>query len=520
MSSLHATRPVAHEQPGAEMFAGVQPRAAAPSLRPYQERDLAKVRAAMRTHRAVLLTQPCGSGKGFLAAHIVHSAVARGKRVIFLVNRRALVIDFSQRLDRLGVDHGVIMGNDPRRKAWLSTHVASIDTLSRREVVPHADILIIDEARFACSPMWQKTVAKYPNAKILGLDATPIRTDGRGLGEMFDAMVVGPTVAELIQNKFLVPSVTFSGMRPDTSNVSTVGGDYKNDALAAVSDTNQLVGDIVDNWKTISHGRKTVAFGVNKKHALHIAEQFRLQGVQFAYVDDKTPDNERQHIWNDFDYGHLVGISSVGVIGFGWDHPVCSTVIKARKTQSLSVDQQQSGRGSRIYPGKTEFFVLDHAGNYLIHGFYEDPREYSLEGNGIKESEDPEPPLHECGKCRQVWSGWNNKCPICGSIVEPRAAAEIEVVEGTLQEVLPRVVCNACKREMPGCRAGDLCVGEVDGLLPYGACPGVAQRAYQIKELSKNPKIAELQRIAEERGYRAGWLHFQIQKLGLARGAR
>src|ERR1019366_7074365 len=123
-------------------------------LRDYQEHDLADLRAAFRTHRAVLLVQPTGAGKGTLASFIVQSAVSRGNRVLFLVNRRNLVHDFAKRLNGLGIEHGVIMGNDPRRRPDLSTHVASIDTLHRRDAVPPADLLVIDETRFAVSPTW------------------------------------------------------------------------------------------------------------------------------------------------------------------------------------------------------------------------------------------------------------------------------------------------------------------------------------------------------------------------------
>jgi len=495
-------------------------------LRDYQLRDLEAVRAAMRQYRSVLLRQPCGAGKGTLASFITHSAAVRGKRIIFLVNRRALVHDMADRLKRLGVPHGVIMGNDPRRAPWQPVHVASVDTLHRRQHVPKADLLIIDECRFAISPIWRKVVDRYPDAKILGLDATPTRTDNRGLGEMFDYMVQGPSVEELIAKGHLVRSRTFAGKSPDTSNVRHTGGEFNEQALAAVCDQKKLIGDIVDNWKLLSPGRKTVAFGVNKSHASNIAEQFRCAGVNFAYVDDKTSDDERKKIWDDLDYGQLLGIASIGVIGFGWDHPIVSTVIQGRPTESLSVDIQQIGRGSRPYKDKDFFLVLDHASNYTRHGFYEDPRTWSLEGEAVSAGDrEASVRVTYCRQCFGTFRTGPTICPYCGA---PIVAEERKVIveEGQLEEVRPRMVCDACRREMPGAAAGDPCAGvsewgefgEIGVGLPYGACPGVARRAYEVRALHADPEIAALQKTAAERAYKSGWVWLRLKDLARQRG--
>ena len=229
------------------------------------------------------------SGKGTLASFIVHSAVERGRRVIFLVNRRTLVHDMSKRLDRLGLEHGVIMGNDPRNKPWLNVHVASIDTLHRRHKMPEADLLILDEAHFSVSPTWAKVLDKFPESKVLGMTATPIRLDGRGLGELFETMVKGPTVSELIAAGHLVPSRTFAPSEPDVSTVKSTAGDFNQKALAEVCDKKKLVGNIVEHWKRLSSDRKTAAFGVNQDHAMHIAEEFRCAGIDFALRRCRQP---------------------------------------------------------------------------------------------------------------------------------------------------------------------------------------------------------------------------------------
>ena len=144
----------------------------APELREYQLRDLLQVRHLFRKHRSVLLVQPTGAGKGFLAAYMVRTAKSRDFRVLFLVNRRTLVNDMCQRVGRMGLEYGVIMGNDRRTNMASHVQIASIDTINRREFTPPAELLIIDEAHFALSPTWMQVVARYPEAKKLGMTPT------------------------------------------------------------------------------------------------------------------------------------------------------------------------------------------------------------------------------------------------------------------------------------------------------------------------------------------------------------
>lgn len=455
------------------------------ALRDYQARNLEAVRAAMRQYRSTLLVEPCGSGKGTEATYIVRSAVAKGRRVMFLVNRRTLVRDMSRRLDRLGLEHGIIMGSDPRHDPSLPIQIASIDTLHRRERIPAADLLILDEAHFAVSPTWRAVVDRYPAAKILGMTATPIRLDGLGLGEMFNVMIQGLSVVELISRGFLVPSRTFAPSTPELAGVKKTAGDFNQRQLAEACDRKKLVGDIVAHWKRLSADRKTVSFGVDQKHAQHIAEQFRCSGVDCAYVDADTGDDERDRIWDDLDHGRLPIVSSVGIISYGWDHPVVSTVILARPTESLQLHLQQIGRGSRPAPGKTDLLVLDHAGNTHRHGIYEDERDWSLHGAALRESGNQESvPITTCRKCFGVFrSGVVDVCPYCGAPVEKQTRS-IKTVNAELEEF---------RRQQ-----------KQDAIEDWRA---------RMTADKKRERFTEFRRIAAERGYKPGWpmVQFKVQ---------
>jgi len=471
-------------------------------LRDYQQHDLEALRVVLRSKQAVLYVAPCGSGKGTVISHIVNTCVERKKASTFAVHGKTLVHDMSQRVARLGIKHGVLLGGH-RREHWHAVQVASIDTLWRMNHPPKVDLFLIDEAHMCLSPTWSKAVqsliANNPAMKIIGFTATPIRLDKKGLGRLsgglFDDMVLGPSEQDLINMGHLVKSRTLEPTPPtDLGKVGKVAGEFNTKQMAQVCDKTTVIGDIVKHWKRHAHDKKTAAFGVDQAHANHIAEQFREAGVNWAYVDAETPDSERARIWRDLDdpSGNLMGVSSVGCISVGWDHPIVSCLIAARKTASLGLWKQMLGRGSRPYRGKDHFLVLDHVGNRALHhpyGYFEDAVPWQLNGPAIKDTGDKPPSVSTCKKsyrwpdfrneppkiinglqmpCYATFKTGPRECPYCGLPLQVDKRT-VTVVEGELKEIVKGVVVQPHEQEM---------------------------RAYfdQQKEIS------------ERRGYKQGWL--------------
>ncbi len=290
---------------------------------------------------------------------------------------------------------------------------------------------LVHNCHFAVSDGWKQMMTKYPNARFLLMTATPIRLDGRGLEEIADVMVMGPSVQTLIDQGYLVPSVVYAPPSPEALSVKK----FTDKEMSSLLDKNRIIGDIVKTWLYRSAERKSVTFAVDKAHAEHIAEEFRCAGVSATTVTDVTPDDERARIWKDFDHGTLRMVTSVGVISYGWDHPICSTVVLARPTDSLGLFLQQVGRGCRPAPGKDHLLVLDHAGNTVRHGMYEDEREWSLSGGCInKRKIDDAPSVTFCRACFLTFRPGPDRCPACGvAIVKHKRT--VEVMEGHLEEV-------------------------------------------------------------------------------------
>lgn len=481
-----------------------------PTLRPHQQRDLDALRTEVHAGRNPVLVAPCGYGKGTLLSVIVHNATQLGHRVIFAVHGKSLVVDMSERVTKLGIKHGVLLGGE-RRERWHSVQVASIDTLHRMTHPPEAALIIIDEAHMALSPTWRKTLDRYPNARFIGATATPIRLDGKGLGKatggLFDSMVLGPSEEELISLGNLVGSRVLAPPPPaDIGNVKKTAGEFNSKQLSAVCDKTKLIGDIVGHWR--KHGNvKTAAFGVDQAHAMHITESFRGAGVQWAYVDANTSNDERQRIWKDLDSGSLMGVSSVGCISIGWDHPVVSCLISARPTASLGLWKQMLGRGSRPHPRKTHFLVLDHSGNTHRHapyGMFEDSVEWSLDGAAVRISEDKKPPAVATCKHSHKWPDFRNEppkiinglqmpcyatfragpkeCPYCGMPLKV-IARKVEVEAGELTEII-----------RPGSREERI----------------EAARVAAENERNLKGKYYELLEAAKKRGVKPGWAYHRF----------
>jgi len=336
-----------------------------------------------------MLVAGCGYGKGVITTKIIEGAAAKGKNVLFLVRGRDRVADMHKRVAKLGIAHGVLMGGT-KRERWHSVQVSSSDTVHRMKEKPKADLIIIDECHLSLSPSFRGVLDCYPGAKILGLTATPLLGTGHPLGKksggIFESMVKGPSVRQLISEGYLVRSEVIAPTPPaDLKNLRKMAtGEFDAGQGEAICDTPKIIGDAVEHYRRFASGLKAVSFGFTQKHASDIAESFRAAGINWAYVDANTPDDEREHIWRDYDTGDLVGISSCGVISIGWDHSICKCLILCGKTNSFPLYHQRLGRGSRPHPGHDHFRVHDHTGNWLEFvdqgPFFESDIDWQLDG--------------------------------------------------------------------------------------------------------------------------------------------
>jgi DNA repair protein RadD len=368
-------------------------------LRPFQALDIVRMRRAYSAGASrVCYCLPTGGGKTVVFSFIVASATRRGRRVLILGHREEITAQISGSLTDMGVSHGIIAPGYPAT-IW-PVQVASVATFARR-LDPSAlpfDLIVIDECHHATAASWRTILAAYPEAKVLGVTATPVRLDGKGLDDIFDQMIIGPDVATLTDGGYLVPSVVFTPLRlPNLAQVRTRAGDYAIDQLSAKMSERSLIERAVKDYLQRCPGVPAVAFGVDRQHSEKIAQAFREAGIRSAHLDGETSRDERKRMIAALGTGELDVLANCGLISEGVDVPAIVAAILLRPTQSLALCRQQVGRTSRPSPGKKRAIILDHAGNCFRHGLPDTPRTWTLGATKSKTKERHD--LRRCEAC-------------------------------------------------------------------------------------------------------------------------
>lgn len=346
-------------------------------FRQYQENGIRDIFNKWKEgKRSILFQMPTGTGKTILFNKIVKMGYEKKRKVLIVVHRIELVEQITNKLRRKGVDVGQIIAGEKADYTKI-VQVASIQTLSRREH-PEANLIIIDECHHSKANIYKKLWKIYPDAKFLGVTATPYRLSGEGFDDLFDDLIVTMSISEFIRQGFLVDVTHYSCSTPDLSGVKYRKGDYAEEMLSMVMLDNSIMKDLIESYNEICPEKSAIIFAVDIKHSTEIVQRFKATGITAEHIDAKTPKDEREKILNDFKNKKIKVVSNVNIITEGFDFPECEAVILARPTKSLSLYLQMVGRVMRKAKDKKEGIILDNAGLWLEHGLSIIDREWSL----------------------------------------------------------------------------------------------------------------------------------------------
>ena len=424
------------------------------ALRPYQLEAVQRVRLAfMEGHRAVLFVLPTGGGKTVVFSHIAQQAAARGNRIAVLVHRAELLEQASRSLAALGVEHGLIAaGRSMNLRAPVQ--VASVSTLARRLdlIKPeHFQLLIVDEAHHSNAGTWSKVIGHFRSAHLLGVTATPVRSDGRGLGEFYSELVLGPTPVWLSDNGYLAPARVYAPpIGFSAQGLRRRMGDFDLRQAAGALGGSRILGDAVSHYQRHLTGRTAIGFCCSIAHAQAVAEAFSERGIKAASIDGTQDAATRRQLLEQLGDGELKVLTSCSLIGEGVDVPSVGGCLLLRPTQSLALHLQMIGRCLRPQPGK-EAVILDHVGNIERLGHHLDVQEWSLDG--IKKREQTRAPsVKTCPQCFCAMASTLSLCPECGHVFRPERQ-KLVTVEGELREISQQELRSRRKKEQGDARS-------------------------------------------------------------------
>ncbi len=366
------------------------------SLRDYQQQAKEQIFSQWDSADNILYQMPTGTGKTRLFTSIIRDINVWGlrngqrQRILIITHRSELIEQIDRSLNKYHVAHGIIAGTfKDKRDLSLPVQVASIQTFthgSNEHIARHLDVdfIIIDEAHHAVANSYTKLWKLYPDAKKLGVTATPWRMNNGGFRTNFEAFIPSMPIKQFMEAGWLAPYQYYS--IPTSSSIMKsiesihefdVDGDYKVSALERTMDNDHIRAQLIDSYNKLAKGKKGIIYSISREHSEHICAKYQSIGVKIVSIDSTTPARKREMLVDDFKAGIIDIIVNVDIFSEGFDCPDIEFIQLARPTKSLVKYIQQVGRGLRRN-GDKKCIILDNVGMYATFGLPDADRPWEL----------------------------------------------------------------------------------------------------------------------------------------------
>lgn len=387
------------------------------TLRDYQQKAKEEIFSRWSIVDNILYQMPTGTGKTRLFTSIIRDISLWGLRhsifvrILIIAHRSELIEQSSNCLSRYRIDHGVLAGTmKEMRDLRKPIQVASIQTITHpanRHLIEDLkfDFIIIDEAHHAIARSYKLLWKFCPDAKKLGVTASPWRMNNCGFTGLFDAFIPSMNIKEFIKQGWLASYLYYS-IPIDSKVIRTINairefdveGDFRQKALIDVIDTSKIRAQLFDSYAKNAFGRKGIIYSISRSHSEHICEQYRNHNVRIENIDSKTPIERRYAVIQAFKNGKIDIIVNVDIFSEGFDCPDIEFIQLARPTKSLVKYVQQVGRGLRKN-GSKQCIILDNVGMYSRFGLPDEERDWEsyfygrecdakLQSSGIRQKQD------------------------------------------------------------------------------------------------------------------------------------
>ena len=337
------------------------------NLRDYQQEMKLRLFEEWELHRNVMVQMPTGTGKTHLLTAIVREFLHGSDTPVWIVaHRRELVEQIEETVARYGM-----------RKENGRVKVISIQWLSRnwKDMDEEPGLIVIDEAHHALAETYRELWKRYPEARKLGMTATPCRLNGKGFTDLFDSLITSWTIPEFIGKGWL-SAFDYVSIRTnsreqrliDTLKKRGADGDYQVKEMNEVLNRQSSIGRLYESMMKYAAGKKGIVYAVSIAHARQIAAHYNLHRVAAVAIDSKTPASERKELVENFRRGRINVLVNVDIFSEGFDCPDVEFIQLARPTLSLAKYLQQVGRGLRKSGNKESCMLIDNVGLYRIFG--------------------------------------------------------------------------------------------------------------------------------------------------------
>ena len=340
----------------------------------YQEDMKGRIEGELRLHRSVMAQMPTGTGKTYLLTAVIDSFVSNNpmEKVWIVAHRRELVSQIDETVRKF---HSYYASNTS--SLLSSVKAMSIQWLMRHydEIEEEPGMIVIDEAHHALAKTYKEMWERFPNAKFLGLTATPCRLNGKGFTDLFDVLVQSWSVPEFISKGRLATydfvSIKSDGVTQrliDSLQKRGADGDYQNKEMDMLLNKKPSIERLYQSLEEFGKDRKGIVYAINISHAQKITKLYQENGVKAIAIDSKTPATERQQDIEAFKKGDIQVLVNVDIFSEGFDCPDVEFVQLARPTLSLAKYLQMVGRGLRVAKGKKNCVIIDNVGLYRVFG--------------------------------------------------------------------------------------------------------------------------------------------------------
>jgi len=337
-------------------------------LRDYQKDICSRTVEAFKTHRSVMVQMPTGTGKTIVLASLVNEELKmrseESSSLYIIAHRRELVEQIRDTIRRLGIDNENITVCSIQ---WLTYNI--------NKVKDAPQLVVIDEAHHALAKTYRMMWEAWPEAKFLGLTATPCRLNRAGFTDLFECLVMSWSIGQFIKEGWL-SLFDYYSIKVDSEEQRLINslekrgadGDYQAKELNAVLNKRPSIGRLYESICHYAKGKKGIVYAINIDHAHNIAKYYREHDINAVAIDSRTPAEMRRQTVEDFKAGKIRVMVSVDLFSEGFDCPDVEFIQLARPTLSLAKYLQMVGRGLRKSMGKESCVMIDNVGLYRMFG--------------------------------------------------------------------------------------------------------------------------------------------------------